>query len=77
MDTGTYIGVGRDDGKKAGEYSPILYRSAVWKVEAWKTVWLSETPDKPGKVHSYVPLLTLHDGRLLICNRAGTQRPSA
>ncbi|KAJ4303762.1 hypothetical protein N0V90_002663 [Kalmusia sp. IMI 367209] len=44
-----YIGVGRDDGKKAGEYSPILYRKAAWKVEEWKTVWLSETPDKPGK----------------------------
>ncbi|KAF2195471.1 hypothetical protein K469DRAFT_722697 [Zopfia rhizophila CBS 207.26] len=44
-----YIGVGRDDGKQAGEYSPLIYRPAVWKLESWKTVWLSETPDKPSK----------------------------
>jgi endonuclease/exonuclease/phosphatase family metal-dependent hydrolase len=45
----TYIGVGRDDGKEAGEYSPIIYRPAVWKLLHWKTVWLSETPTKPSK----------------------------
>lgn len=44
-----YIGVGRDDGAEAGEYSPIFYRPSVWKLETWRTVWLSETPDKPGK----------------------------
>ena len=44
-----YIGVGRDDGKERGEYSPILYRPAIWSVESWKTVWLSPTPDTPGK----------------------------
>jgi endonuclease/exonuclease/phosphatase family metal-dependent hydrolase len=44
-----YIGVGRDDGKQGGEYSPILFREKVWVVEQWKTVWLSETPDEPGK----------------------------
>lgn len=43
------IGVGRDDGKEKGEYSPIFYRPSIWKVESWRTVWLSETPDKPGK----------------------------
>ncbi|KAL1593943.1 hypothetical protein SLS60_010677 [Paraconiothyrium brasiliense] len=40
--------VGRDDGKKAGEYSPIIFRKTVWEIDTWKTVWLSETPDKPG-----------------------------
>ena len=44
-----YIGVGRDDGKTAGEYSPIFFQKAVWKVERWKTVWLSETPSIPSK----------------------------
>lgn len=44
-----YIGVGRDDGKEAGEYSPIIYRTSVWKmVDRW-TVWLSETPATPSK----------------------------
>lgn len=45
----TYIGVGRDDGKQAGEYSPIFYRSSVWELLHWETVWLSETPSKPSK----------------------------
>lgn len=45
----TYIGVGRDDGLGAGEYSPILYRPAVWELEHFRTVWLSETPWKPSK----------------------------
>jgi len=44
-----YIGVGRDDGKQAGEYSPVLFRTSVWKLEKFQTVWLSQTPDKPGK----------------------------
>ncbi|KAF2477945.1 uncharacterized protein BDR25DRAFT_321095 [Lindgomyces ingoldianus] len=44
-----YIGVGRDDGKEAGEYSPIIYRPKIWKLESWKTFWLSQTPDKPSK----------------------------
>lgn len=44
-----YIGVGRDDGKQRGEYSPIFYRPSTWNLESWKTVWLSETPEKPGK----------------------------
>ncbi|TLD18327.1 putative endonuclease exonuclease phosphatase protein [Venturia nashicola] len=43
------IGVGRDDGKTAGEYSPILYRPDVWDLKDFKTLWLSETPDRPSK----------------------------
>lgn len=44
-----YIGVGRDDGAEAGEYSPIFYRPAIWRLNFWKTIWLSETPDAPSK----------------------------
>ncbi|KAL3444958.1 Endonuclease/exonuclease/phosphatase [Aspergillus insuetus] len=44
-----YIGVGRDDGYKAGEYSPIIYRPSVWELRHWETVWLSETPGVPSK----------------------------
>ncbi|KAI4151722.1 MAG: hypothetical protein L6R39_001964 [Caloplaca ligustica] len=43
------IGVGRDDGARAGEYSPVLYRSSVWHLQSCETVWLSPTPDKPSK----------------------------
>lgn len=45
----TYIGVGRDDGKEAGEYSPIFYRPSIWTLQEWKTIWLSPTPDRPSK----------------------------
>lgn len=44
-----YLGVGRDDGEEAGEYSPILYRPAIWEVEDYQYFWLSETPDVPSK----------------------------
>ncbi len=41
-----YIGVGRDDGKKAGEYSAIFYDSTSFKVVENSTFWLSETPEE-------------------------------
>lgn len=44
-----YIGVGRNNGKQAGEYSPIFYRPSVWKLSHWETIWLSETPKVPSK----------------------------
>ena len=44
-----YIGVGRDDGKTAGEYSPIIYRPDVWKLKRWVPCWLSPTPRIPSK----------------------------
>ncbi|KAF2115483.1 hypothetical protein BDV96DRAFT_612741 [Lophiotrema nucula] len=48
-DEWTYIGVGRDDGKEKGEYSPIIFKPTIWELKTWKTVWLSETPEVPGK----------------------------
>ncbi len=44
-----HIGVGRDDGEEAGEYSPIIYQPAIWALQEFKSVWLSETPDRPSK----------------------------
>lgn len=41
-DEWAYIGVGRDDGKTKGEYSPIIYRKAVWELVTSQTVWLNE-----------------------------------
>lgn len=43
------IGVGREDGQSAGEFSPILYRPAIWELKDFQTLWLSETPDRPSK----------------------------
>ncbi|KIX98502.1 uncharacterized protein Z520_05803 [Fonsecaea multimorphosa CBS 102226] len=39
----TYVGVGRNDGKTKGEYSPIFFRKSAWKCIHWETVWLNET----------------------------------
>ena len=44
-----YIGVGREDGKRAGEYSPIFYRPSIWELRKFDTLWLSETPRTPSK----------------------------
>lgn len=43
-------GVGRDDGKRAGEYAAILYRRDRFEADPAKsgTFWLSATPDVPG-----------------------------
>lgn len=41
-------GVGRTDGKDAGEFSAILYRRSRFMLIATNTFWLSETPEKPG-----------------------------
>ena len=41
------VGVGREDGRKAGEFMAIFYRKATVKLLKWGTFWLSETPKKP------------------------------
>ena len=40
------LGVGREDGKKRGEYSPIFYNHNVWILDPKEngTFWLSDTP---------------------------------
>lgn len=45
----SYIGVGRDDGKKKGEYSGIFYNTDRVNLLDKGTFWLSETPDKVSK----------------------------
>ena len=41
------VGVGRDDGRKAGECMGIMYNTKTVKLLSWGTFWLSETPSKP------------------------------
>lgn len=43
----TYIGVGRDDGKKKGEFSAIYYKSDIFNLLESGTFWLSATPGEP------------------------------
>lgn len=46
-----FIGVGRDDGIKAGEYSCIIYKKNRFEVDTTQTFWFSETPDISGSKH--------------------------
>jgi endonuclease/exonuclease/phosphatase family metal-dependent hydrolase len=42
------VGVGRDDGKKGGEFSAIFFQKNKLKAIRSGTFWLSGTPDVPG-----------------------------
>ena len=42
------VGVGRDDGKAAGEHCVIFYRKARLTLKQSGTFWLSDTPEVPG-----------------------------
>lgn len=75
----TRLGVGRADGKKGGEYSPVFYRSNQWKADAEKkgTFWLSDTPEKPGsmtwgnqitRICTWVRLIDRHGRGLYLFN---------
>lgn len=43
------VGVGREDGKEKGEFSPVMYRRERFKETKSGTFWLSETPEKVSK----------------------------
>ena len=44
----TWLGVGRDDGMKAGEFAPICYKTSRFSKVDESYFWLSKTPDVPG-----------------------------
>jgi len=44
-----YIGIGRDDGKHAGEHSAIFYKTDKFKLLDHGDFWLSQTTDRPNK----------------------------
>jgi endonuclease/exonuclease/phosphatase family metal-dependent hydrolase len=45
------IGVGRDDGKEAGEYAAIWVDTLRFQVMQSGTFWFSDTPEVPGSKH--------------------------
>lgn len=45
-----FIGVGRDDGKRAGEFVPLLYNTRTLTKLDSGYFWLSETPKVPGSI---------------------------
>ena len=44
-----YVGVGRDDGKEGGEFSPVFYRRDKYELLDKGWFWISETPDVPSR----------------------------
>lgn len=70
-----YCGVGRDDGKKKGEFSPIFYNKAKFAFIEGTTFWLSETPNVPGskgwdaaitRICTYVKLKEKRSGKIVV-----------
>jgi endonuclease/exonuclease/phosphatase family metal-dependent hydrolase len=47
MDEFEHVGIGRDDGKDAGEHSAIFFRKSRFALLDKGDFWLSETPDRP------------------------------
>lgn len=47
LDGYDYIGIGRDDGERAGEHEAIFYKTDKIKLLDHGDFWLSETPEKP------------------------------
>lgn len=43
-----WVGVGRDDGRRKGEYAPIFYRQERFERRDRGTFWMSTTPDSAG-----------------------------
>ncbi len=44
-----YVGVGRDDGRSAGEHSAIFYKTSRYELTAHGDFWLSTITDRPNK----------------------------
>ncbi|KAM5546045.1 hypothetical protein V8D89_000171 [Ganoderma adspersum] len=44
-----WVGVGRDDGVAAGEFSPIFYKKSAIELVSNDSFWLSNTPFEPSK----------------------------
>lgn len=68
-----YEGVGRDDGKQAGEFSAIFFHNNRYKKINGGTFWISPTPDVPGskgwdaacvRICTWVQLKDLRNGKI-------------
>lgn len=66
------VGVGRDDGRSAGEFAALFYRRSRFELLAHGDFWLSQTPQRPSRgwdarccprVVSWARLRDREDGR--------------
>lgn len=71
-----FEGVGREDGKQKGEYTPIFWRKDEWTRLKGGTFWLSDTPEVVGsvgwdaaltRIATYVLLQNKANGHQLMC----------
>jgi endonuclease/exonuclease/phosphatase family metal-dependent hydrolase len=44
-----WVGVGRDDGKEQGEFTPIFFRADRWELQEHANFWLAAVCDRPGR----------------------------
>lgn len=72
-----FVGGGRDDGREAGEFSPLAIDVAKFRVDASGMFWLSQTPDIPSlgwgagykRIATWARLVRRSDGaKLLVVN---------
>lgn len=69
-----YVGVGREDGKKKGEFAAVFYKKDKFTASDSGNFWISETPEKPSKgwdsactrVATYVKLTEKESGKSYI-----------
>jgi endonuclease/exonuclease/phosphatase family metal-dependent hydrolase len=70
-----FAGAGRDDGKRGGEFSPVMFKKKRFEQLASGQYWLSETPEKVGskgwdaalpRIMTWVKLKDLTTGRPLM-----------
>ncbi len=72
-----FYGIGRDDGKKDGEFSGIFYQKTRFTKDDAGSFWLSATPEKPGtsfyvapkacaRIASWVKLTEKDSGRQFV-----------
>lgn len=75
MPSYAWIGLGRDDGKEKGEFSPLFYRTDRFQAVDYGTFWLSATPSLAGsrgwdaacnRVATWAKLKRVIDGKQIL-----------
>jgi len=69
-----FSGLGRDDGKEAGEYSAIFYRVERFKLVKEGSFWLSSSPDEPGSLFPGAGYVRIASWVILADNQAGGKK---
>lgn len=71
LDAYDWVGFGREDGNRSGEFGPIFFRTDRFELERDGIFWLSETPDIPSigwdasthRIVTWAELVPLDGGR--------------